>query len=446
MLETGNVLLPGKYRTGTLISDNPLLNKKQVPIRVTEAGVEVTVAWQRENQISSLWYGDEISLNESDRNKIPRNLWFHDADGSIALVGCRAASMSQQMQGYGCGQGTIIANRAIISAELHSDYQQVYGLLTSIAGLREWIGKSSVMQDPHPNEAGFLKSETLTIRSPENIPLNDNPSVSIRFAWTVSRNDDIWKVNDKAYIETKSSEPLTWQRAEHLHKALQDLLRISYGEDRDLIESLVLRSSNPKVGAENKVDHEEWLPVIREIRQHHEPKHNNCLIPYNLLEKDNIQEWFSLYDKIPRAIDPLVTSFTLDKVTAEARLFEASIGMEALGYYLLIRNGISKKVAGNTSFENRLELISKSLVDILPFDVDDWKKRTSSAYNGVKHANRKRPDMLTCLNCWRETTLAFRCWVALKLGIEKEVLKGLASRDSMRNKYELLWDEGKAQE
>lgn len=446
MLETGNVLLPGKYRTGTLISDNPLLNKKQVPIRVTEAGVEVTVAWQRENQISSLWYGDEISLNESDRNKIPRNLWFYDADGSIALVGCRAASMSQQMQGYGCGQGTIIANRAIINAELHSDYQQVYGLLTSIAGLREWIGKSSVMQDPHPNEAGFLKSETLTIRSPENIPLNDNPSVSIRFAWTVSRNDDIWKVNDKAYIETKSSEPLTWQRAEHLHKALQDLLRISYGEDRDLIESLVLRSSNPKVGAENKVAHEEWLPVIREIRQHHEPKHNNCLIPYNLLKKDNIQEWFSLYDKIPRAIDPLVTSFTLDKVTAEARLFEASIGMEALGYYLLIRNGISKKVAGNTSFENRLELISKSLVDILPFDVDDWKKRTSSAYNGVKHANRKRPDMLTCLNCWRETTLAFRCWVALKLGIEKEVLKGLASRDSMRNKYELLWDEGKAQE
>ena len=446
MLETGNVLLPGKYRTGTLISDNPLLNKKQVPIRVTEDGVEVTVAWQEENKISSLWYGDESSLNESDRNKIPRNLWFHDADGSIALLGCRGASLSQQMLGYGGGQGTIIANRAIISAELHSDYQQVYGLRTSIDGLREWIGKSCVMQDPHTNEAGLLKSETLTIRSPEDIPLNDNPSVSIRFSWIVSNNDDIWEVSDKAYIETKSSEPLTWQRAEHLHNALQDLLRISYGEDRDLTESLVLRSSNTKVSTVNKVAYEEWLPVIRELRELHKPKRHNCLIPYNLLKKDNIQEWFSLYDRIPRAIDPLVTSFTLDKVTAEARLFEASIGMEALGYYLLICNGISKKAAGNTSFENRLELISKSLVDILPYDVDDWIKRTTSAYNGVKHANRKRPDMLTCLNCWRETTLAFRCWVALKLGIEEEVLKGLASRYSMRNKYELLWDEGKAQE
>lgn len=438
MLETGNVLLPGKYRTGTLISDNPLLNKKQVPIRVTEDGVEVTVAWQEGNKISSLWYGDEIPLNESDRNKIPRNLWFHDADGSIALLGCRGASLSQQMLGYGGGQGTIIANRAIISAELHSDYQQVYGLRTSIAGLREWIGKSSVMQDPHPNEAGFLKSETLTIRSPEDIPLNDNPSVSIRFAWTVSRNDDIWEVNDKAYIETKSSEPLTWQRAEHLHRALQDLLRISYGEDRDLIESLVLRSSNPKVGAENKVDHEEWLPVIRELREHHKPKRHNCLIPYSLLGKDNIQEWFSLYDKIPRAIDPLVTSFTLDKVTAEARLFEASIGMEALGYYLLIRDGKSKDAAGRTSFKDRLGLISKNLRDILPFDVSDWIQQTTSAYNGVKHANRDRPDLLMRLNSWRKTVLVFRCWIALELGIEKGDLKDLVSVDSMRNEYKLL--------
>ncbi|WP_148301969.1 HEPN domain-containing protein [Bifidobacterium coryneforme] len=438
MLESGNVLLPGKYRTGTLISDNPLLNKKQVPIRVTEAGVEVTVAWQRENQISSLWYGDEISLNESDRNKIPRNLWFHDADGSIALLGCRGASLSQQMLGYGGGQGTIIANRAIIGAALHSDYQQVYGLRTSIDGLREWIGKSCVMQDPHTNEAGLLKSETLTIRSPEDIPLNDNPSVSIRFAWTVSRNDDIWKVNDKAYIETKSSEPLTWQRAEHLHKALQDLLRISYGEDRDLTESLVLRSSNPKVSTENKVAYEKWLPVIRELREHHKPKRHNCLIPYNLLKKDNIQEWFSLYDRIPRAIDPLVTSFTLDKVTAEARLFEASIGMEALGYYLLIRDGKSKDAAGRTSFKDRLGLISKNLRDILPFDVSDWIQQTTSAYNGVKHANRDRPDLLMRLNSWRKTVLVFRCWIALELGIEKGDLKDLVSVDSMRNEYKLL--------
>lgn len=438
MLETGNVLLPGKYRTGTLISDNPLLNKKQVPIRVTEDGVEVTVAWQKEKKISSLWYGDEISLNESDRNKIPRNLWFHDADGSIALLGCRGASLSQQMLGYGGGQGTIIANRAIIGAALHSDYQQVYGLRTSIDGLREWIGKSCVMQDPHTNEAGLLKSETLTIRSPEDIPLNDNPSVSIRFSWIVSNNDDIWEVSDKAYIETKSNEPLTWQRAEHLHNALQDLLRISYGEDRDLTESLVLRSSNPKVSTKNKVAYEEWLPVIRELREHHKPKRHNCLIPYNLLEKDNIQEWFSLYDRIPRAIDPLVTSFTLDKVTAEARLFEASIGMEALGYYLLIRDGKSKDAAGRTSFKDRLGLISKNLRDILPFDVSDWIQQTTSAYNGVKHANRDRPDLLMRLNSWRKTVLVFRCWIALELGIEKGDLKDLVSVDSMRNEYKLL--------
>lgn len=53
--------------------------------------------------------------------------------------------------------------------------------------------------------------------------------------------------------------------------------------------------------------------------------------------------------------------------------------------------------------------------------------------------------MLMCLNTWRETVLAFRCWVALELGIEKGDLKELVSRDSMQYEYKLIWDEEKEQ-
>lgn len=392
MSKSDNVLLPGKLRTGTLISDNPLFDSKQVTVEATEAGIEITVFWETRDPVASFWFGHLIPNKDPVANehlhKIPRNLWFADAYGSIALLNCYAIGRAH-MGGYGSGKGTIIAKSAIMGAKSHSDYQHVYGLRTSIVGLRQWIGKSSVNQNPHCNETDNFESWILSFRRPRNITLCDHPPVCIHLSYSVSTNADIWTISDKAYIETRSNEPLTWQRAELLHRALQNLLRISSGEDRDLTESLVLRSSNPVVNAENNASYEEWLPITHGIREHHKPRHHNCLIPYEKLKEESLQKWFSLYEEIPRAIDPLITSFTLNKVTAEVRLLEASSGMEALGYYLLKSAGKNKKDASSISFKSRLELISNDLEDILPFDVSDWIQQTSSAYNGVKHANRE---------------------------------------------------------
>ena len=170
------------------------------------------------------------------------------------------------------------------------------------------------------------------------------------------------------------------------------------------------------------------------------------MIPYEGLKKDSIRKWLSLYDQIPRAIDPIVTSFTLDKATSEVRLLEVGSGLEALGYYLLKADGKNKKDASNVSFKNRLKLITENLEEILPFNVDDWIQQTTSAYNGIKHANRKRPDMIACLNSWQKAVLTFRCWIALNLGIDKGILKSRAELDHMRGGYKLLWDKNKDQE
>ena len=445
-----NVLLPGVIRTGTLVSDNPQFPDMQVPIRVTEAGIEITISWKDEDPISRLWsdgvaYGDDLDKSQY-LYEVPRNLWFYDVDGSVALLDCRTADMSRRMGGYGGGRGLIIADRAVMGAKLLTNYQQTYGLRTSIVGLRRWVGETSIETSSTRDKDSRYISESLNLKSPDDIRLEKRPLGYIHFSWSVSPKDDIYTIEDKAYVETRSSEPLSWQSAQHLHRAIQDLLRISYGENRDLTESLVLRSSNPIVTSNNEIATEEWLPITSGIQELHKPKYNRCLIPYEGLKKDSIQKWLSLYDQIPRAIDPIITSFTLDKATSEVRLLEVGSGLEALGYYMLKADGKNKKDASNVSFKNRLKLITENLEDILPFNVDDWIQQTTSAYNGIKHANRKRPDMIACLNSWLRAVLTFRCWIALKLGIDEDLLKALAEHDHMRGGYQLLWNEGKKQE
>lgn len=450
MAHDDNVLLPGVIRTGTLVSDNRLFPTMQVPIRVTEAGIEITISWSGEDAISRLWSGSEQYSDDPDRSQylyeVPRNLWFYDVNGSIALLDCRKADMSQRIGLYSAGRGTIIANRAVMGAKLHTKYQQIYGLRTSIEGLRRWISKSSIERTSTHDKDFRYVSETLNIESPDDVRLEDDPLVYIHFDWTVSSKDGTYTVNDKVYVETRSSKPLTWQSAEHLHKAIQDLLSISYGENRDITESLILRSPKPVITANNRIANEEWLPITGRIQEHHRPKYHRGLIPYKSLKKDSIQKWLSLYDQIPRAIDPIVASFTIDKATPEVKLLEAGSGLEALGYYLLKAGGKNKKEANKCSFKDRLKLITENLEDILPFDVNDWIQQTTSAYNGIKHANRKRPDIIVCLNSWQRAVLTFRCWIALNLGIDKDFLKSRAELDHMRGGYKLLWDENEEQE
>ena len=453
MAHNSNVLSPETIRVGTLVSDDYLFPEMQVPIRITEDGIEITISWNNVDAISNLWIDDAINIAEiaeiqdQDIYPVPRNLWFYDIDGSIALLNCRKYSMTQVIGGDGGARGTIIADCAVMGARLHTNYQKIYGLRTSIAGLRQWIGNSNIERKRPSNRDSRNRSETLIIRSPDDIRLQNNPLGYIHFDWSLSYSskDDTCTINDKTYIETRSSHLLSWQSARHLSKAIQDLLRISYGEDRDLTESQVLRSPDTAATANEEIANE-WLPITEGIQERHKPKYDRGLIQYAELKEDGVQKWLSLYDQIPRAIDPIVTSFTLDKATPEVRLLEAGSGLEALGYYLLKADGKNKKDANKFSFKDRLKRITENLKDILPFEVNNWILQTTSAYNGIKHANRKRPDKIVCLNSWQKAVLTFRCWIALNLGIDKDILKSRAELDHMRGGYKLLWGKNKDQE
>ena len=148
-----NVLLPGVIRTGILVSDNPLFPDIKVPIRVTEAGIEITISWKDEDPISRLWsdgvaYGDDLDKSRY-LYEVPRNLWFYDVDGSVALLDCRTADMSRRIGGYGGGRGLIIADRAVMGAKLLTNYNKYTGCELQLWVYEDGSGKLASKHQVH---------------------------------------------------------------------------------------------------------------------------------------------------------------------------------------------------------------------------------------------------------------------------------------------------------
>lgn len=131
----------------------------------------------------------------------------------------------------------------------------------------------------------------------------------------------------------------------------------------------------------------------------------------------------------------MISDRFLDKVGPVTHLAQVGPGIEALGYLLFRRDKMPNAQAKNSQLKDRLDRILLDVKDALPFDGDDWVSGTVSAYNGIKHANRKLPSELELLNRWRESVLVVRAWVACELGVEHELVKQRLDRDPQNNPY-----------
>src|SRR5690606_3005818 len=112
---------------------------------------------------------------------------------------------------------------------------------------------------------------------------------------------------------------------------------------------------------------------------------------YEEIGVEGIKRWLTLRDQFARALDPVISSRFMDRVTPMALLAQTGPGMEALGYLLLRKDCLSETQARNVSLADRLRRIVDNLADTLPFEAEDFVVRAASVYNGIKHANRGLP-------------------------------------------------------
>lgn len=212
---------------------------------------------------------------------------------------------------------------------------------------------------------------------------------------------------------------------------------ISRWHAESCVEVFALRADHPLVTLDEREHGEQWRAiVVADDDRASQPSSGRLhLIRYEELREAGILQWITLRDEFARALDPVISSIELRGATANALLAQAGPGLEALGYLLMLRDGVTERNAARASLQVRFERVLESVGDTLPFDGPTWASNTIAAYNGLKHANRAQPDEVDVLNAWRESVVVARAWIATELGVPSEKAKDRLARDPQRSPY-----------
>lgn len=365
---------------------------------------------------------------------VPRLLQFRDRMGFVTLLGCRKGGYSTRSGGPGSGR--IRVQHAVFGGREECDYTAAVALRTTVSHLRNWIG-ASAWTTYESSETALEYRRELS----EDVELGQWGAVDIVLrpqARVAEREEsDLIELRTDLLVETRARTPVPWERHIRAHTALRDLLVVS--------------GWHTEVGSIHSVQHPAdvhvyrdgdermfWRPVTSsQEKTAFRPKRRRHLITYEDLGPDGLRCWFGIWARLQRVIDPIVSSIDMRNVTPVALLAQVGPGVEALGYELSRRDGLSRKTAGGVTLASRLARILADVGDVLPFDGADWAPRLVRAYNGIKHANRDMPDLLDVLNAERECVLVVRAWCALQLGVDRAVLRERIREDAQSHPWVL---------
>lgn len=433
-----NSLLHGQPRIGNLFDGNDKTPQPRAMLQRTETGVLLTIPWDRgETSVYQRWFMLNAQWGD-DKDKtrysyeIPALLVFHDAYGTVHLIGCRWAGMQGGIFGD-VGQGNVRADTVVLDGAAQVDPSTIHGLRSEVSGLADWIGAQSIHRERAERGEKGLSSITYTVRSPDPIQVPRRPALTLAPSWKTEPADGTTTLHEQLYVISRFEDPAEWEDHFYLHTAVRDLLSMSCWTPQVFTALQCLHDESPIRTLDGTARGDKWLDVIT-TRVDVEPlprkrRRLNYLIEYEDLGPDGLAAWLDLRKGFARAISPIEASVYLSGVTVEVSLMQVGAGLEALAYLLAIREGATPRAAAKQQLQPRLERIADLVEQVAPFNVTDWAKSTAAAYNAVKHANRTLPDPVDLANCWRESVLVFRLWLALELGVEPESLKARVESD-----------------
>ncbi|KQM57517.1 hypothetical protein ASE64_15260 [Agreia sp. Leaf210] len=362
---------------------------------------------------------------------MPKQLLFDDSHGTVLLVDCWARGFHTNLSS---GSGRVWAKYAIPGIQENTDFLQINGARSLVSGLHEWLGKRSIETDVD------RESRALTVTAKSGSPVLVNSTLSLQPTWGIDHasNNESITVTDLVYCVSRSADPVDWTDLTRTHLGLRDLLVLSRWIAESSTVEGALKLDDPLKTLDGTEHGEQWRSVtaIQDRPELMRPAgYRPHLIEFDDIGANGIDAWLKLREDFSRALDPVISDRFLDRVGPVTHMAQIGPGLEALGYLLLLRDNIPNAQAKNSPLRVRLIRILQDVAGSLPFDETEWIEGTVSAYNGIKHANRKLPSELELLNRWRESVLVIRAWVALELGLTPEVVKSRLSRDPQSSPY-----------
>lgn len=438
----GNELLKGTRRTGDFYDTHEDTPQVKVTLERSESGISVTVAWSNSEVPYAAWFvnDDDFPSVIEDKTKaktVPKRVLFHDSYGFVLLIHCWARGFHANVGGP--GSGTLWARAAVLGVRENKEFDQPHGLQTEISGLRQWLGVTSWKETRGRN----LEHRDIELRTIETTTLHigDHAGVTLDFrtGWNLSHEEgsDRRVLLDILRCTTRSAEPLEWEKHMQLHRAIRDLLVMSRWRDESCVPVRAMRKDDPLTTVEGESHGEQWREVVvpHDERKSAPNGYHPHLIRYEDIGAEGINRWISLRDQFSRALDPIISSLKLLNTTPQTLLAHTGPGLEALGYLLMLRDAMAPNKAAQASLKTRLERIVEDLGDCPPFSSSDWVEQTVANYNGIKHANRTMPDELSVLNSWADSVMAVRGWVALELGIPKDIVTDRLANDRQPRQF-----------
>lgn len=437
-----NELLKGTRRTGDFYDTYEDTPEVKVTLERSDSGICVTVAWSSPEVPYAAWFISDRSFlsgmeSHAEPKPVPKRVLFHDSHGTVLLIRCRAHGFHANLGG--AGSGTLRARAAIMGVDEDKEFDRPHGLQTEISGLREWLGVTS-WEVRHERDDGSPKLilsslETTKLKVGEHAGM----TLDFRSGWGLApeTGQDRRVLLDHLRCTTRSIEPLDWDVHMQLHKAIRDLLVVSRWYDESCIAVRALREDDPMTTLDGKSHGEQWRKVVvsNDERKPAPKGYHPHLLQYQDLGLEGIGRWVALRNEFARALDPVISSIDLRNTTPQTLLAHTGPGVEALGYLLMIRDGMENKKASKATLQARFERILADLGDCLPFDGPTWATQTVATYNALKHANRTLPDEVDVMNSWAESIMVIRAWIALELGTAMEVVKSRLADDRQPRQF-----------
>lgn len=425
-------------RLGWFNDDLPEEITPSTPAVLMDTGrrIELQIPWLRtadekydqiENWFMSSEGFDEQASDEPDSHPLPAEILFNDEVGSILLLGCK--SVGFQTRGI-IGKGSIEVEAAIMGAK-SKGYSQINGMRSYILGLEAWVDTATVGTQISRGEDGKPVSFCVSGNSQAPIPLPGKHELSVHPEWkVVDKLTGEKRIEEYAFVETRTQDPLDWREHLEEHGRVRDLVRVSVWKPVGYNSIRVQLDADPVKDFEDSKA-ARWGDLKSHLIVGYDGERiesKNSLFTFKDIGVDGYARWQQICTNYSRAINPLMALLNESQSSIEMRLTQAAVGLEAMALQMAKEAGVNRNKRNGEKIQSRLARIQASVpIDFLD---DHWPQECADSYNGIKHANRTMPDFELIYRNYTQCVLLFRLWVAARLGISPDLLKSRVEMDS----------------
>lgn len=429
-----NTLRVGQSRIGLMIDGFEATPRVAVKLARTKSAIEVTIPFLAGPQDPYLyWFATGISFGDDPerakrRYQPPTTVGFHDADGSVGLVGSRIASSSFTYGGSRIGEGRLTFDYAVLGATSGAAFESINGLRTEIEGLGTWIGLQSLNAEQE-FENGRLKAVNLRLASSPSIEIGGQPGASFQANWRYGPGPgpDQTTITERMQVSTQCPDPTTWDDHLDVHRMVRDLLRIASWQPLQFNSHEAMTNADQLRTLDGRTHGPQWLPVVTYktgIREDTVPKlrADEFLFRYADVGAEGVRTWAEIYTKFGGALAPVAGLLDLDGATLEAHVAQVGIAFEMLGYHILRDRGLSKNKAMDVSYKEYISVVLDPVKDLLPFDVTTFPEGFYTAFKAAKHAGRQSMAAEESYLAYLQGTQILRAWAAHSVGVDTSIL------------------------